>query len=290
MPALVSGLRVAGTWPQSPNELIIATRGPGEDALDAEDPRLTRVRWSEQETVFSRAGALGKRTAMVGWYHPYARVIGSHLAWCEWHEDPEPPFAARDTFWGAFADHFRGLFETGRYSTFGQSLAVRKAVAQHEAIRAQAAALATDARYDLVLIHWPLPHAPFFYDARRGDNTAANRGASGYVDNLVLTDRMLGELRALLDETYVGRRSTLIVTSDHWWRTSAQFDGIVDRRVPFIVRPARSDRAVRWDDRFETVRTGELILAILRDEVSDTDSLVAWLDAANKPTDALLIP
>jgi hypothetical protein len=289
MPALISGLAVAGTWPQHPSELLIALRGPGQESLIAEDPRLERVLWSEQSTVFSRARALGARTALVGWYHPYARIIGPHLDWCTWHEDPEPPFAVRRTFWGAYADHLRGLFETGRYSVFGQSLTVKKAARQHEAIRRDAMRLTAAAEtFDLVLVHWPLPHAPFFHDVRRGRHSAANRGPSGYVDHLSLADTMLGELLGALESADDRRPSTLIVSSDHWWRASASYDGRVDHRVPFIVRLPGAAGPERWDASFETRLTADLILELLVGRIRENEELRDWLagrSVGNAPTE-----
>jgi hypothetical protein len=278
MPALISGLAVAGTWPQHPSELLIALRGPGQESFVAEDSRLERVLWSRQSTVFSKARALGARTALVGWYHPYARIIGSHLDWCTWHEDPEPPFAVRRTFWGAYSDHLRGLFETGRYSLFGQSLTVKKAARQHEAIRRDATRLIASAEaFDLVLVHWPLPHAPFFHDSRRGRHSAANRGPAGYVDHLALADRMLGELLGALDAADREKPSTLVVSSDHWWRASASYDGRVDHRVPFIVRLPGATGPARWDARFETRLTGDLILELLAGRICGYEELRGWL-------------
>jgi hypothetical protein len=181
------------------------------------------------------------------------------------------------------------LAETGRYSLLGQSLAVRKSVSQHAAIRDDALTLATEMEYDLVLIHWPLPHAPYFFDRRRGTPTAANRGPAGYVDNLVLTDVVLGELLDAIDSCSAERSSAVIVTSDHWWRASASFDGRTDRRVPFGVRlPAsmRTTHGTRYDGEFETVRTAELILDLLAGRLCRPDDVVTWLAAGRRPARA----
>lgn len=279
MPALVSGLRVAGTRPVSPCELDIALHQPGLTPESPNDPRLAHVRWSTQATVFSRARELGARSAMVGWYHPYARILATHLTWAACYEAPDPAFAVRPGFCGAFADHWRGLLETGRYSLLGQSLAVRKAAAQHLAIREQALRLATAADRELVLLHWPIPHAPYFYDAVRQQPTACNRGPAGYLDNLTLADRSLGEVLEALAASPEQARTTVIVTSDHWWRTSARYDGRTDQRVPFLVRLAGETAAACWTDRFETVRTMELIVAILAREVITPVQLLGWLKA-----------
>jgi hypothetical protein len=216
---------------------------------------------------------------MVGWYHPYPRVIGRHLDWCAWHEDSEPAFAGRRSFAGAYVDHFRGLAESPSYSPWGQSLTVRKAVRQHEMIRGQANHLVRAAEFDLVMIHWPIPHGPFFFDTRQRQNTAANQGPRGYLSNLVLADAMLGELTASLAASDVVARTTMIVTSDHWWRRASSFDGSTDHRVPFVVRGPDAGQGVQCDAPFETLKTGELVLELLRGSVSTQSEVVDWLAA-----------
>lgn len=277
MPALISGFDVAGTWPTSFDQLDVAVRGKGQDGFAAEDPRLTRVKWSSQPTVFSRAQELGAYTAMVGWYHPYPRLIGSHLDWCAWHDNSEAAFAVRNSFWGAYVDHMRSLFESGRYSPFGQSLSVQKSARQHEDIRRQAARIVSDDLFDLTLVHWPLPHAPFFYDASSGSSRASNRGAAGYLDQLILTDLMLGEILALVEMEHDCRRSTIILSSDHWWRASEQFDGQLDRRVPFMVRFPQERKSTQSLQKFETRNTADLILKLMTGAISDHDDLSTWL-------------
>jgi len=266
MPALLSELPVVGTWPWSPTELRILTRGAD-----------TLVRWSEQETIFSRAGRLGVRSALVGWYHPYPRIIGDHVARCSWVEDPERPFAVRPHFAGAFVDHLLQPFESIPLFRVGASLTSRKAAEQHTRVRDEALHLTSAADFDLVALHWPIPHGPFFYDRTRRDHSGANRAPYGYLDNLVLADEMLGLVRAELERSRVGERTVLIVTSDHWWRISPQLDGVLDQRVPFIVKFPDETARVQWHEHFETVHTGELILELLGGRVSSASDLQAWL-------------
>src|SRR2546425_7901138 len=42
-----------------------------------------------RSNLFRRARALGYDTALIGWYHPYCRVLGSDLTRCYW-EAAEP--------------------------------------------------------------------------------------------------------------------------------------------------------------------------------------------------------
>jgi hypothetical protein len=47
--------------------------------------------------------------------------------------------------------------------------------------------------------------------------------------------------------------------------------------VPFLVRPPEGGRAVHVDGAFSTLGTHDLVLAILRGSIGDTDSAAAWL-------------
>src|SRR6185437_15894520 len=74
--------------------------------------------------------------------------------------------------------------------------------------------LIDDQNIGFVLIHLPLPHPVGFYSRKTGQ-----MGVRGdYLDNLVLTDRSLGQLIQWIDQTSLGSQSTIIVCSDHSWR------------------------------------------------------------------------
>ncbi|HKO61626.1 MAG TPA: hypothetical protein VJV03_10745 [Pyrinomonadaceae bacterium] len=68
---------------------------------------------------------------------------------------------------------------------------------------------------------------------------------------------------------------TVIVTSDHWWRTPS--DGHIDQCVPFIVKVPGQREGSSYATAFNTVVTRALILALLRGEVTDPPGLVRWL-------------
>jgi len=73
MPALISGRLISKAEPRGAGELMV-TYG------DSAAP----VPWSRQPNVFSSARELGFNTALVGWNHPYCRVLGSSLSACSW--------------------------------------------------------------------------------------------------------------------------------------------------------------------------------------------------------------
>ena len=259
MPALITGRPVVGVVPVSPIDLEL-TFADGKTAL-----------WSTQPNVFSRTRVFGYDTALVGWELPYPRVLGNALGIADWRPSPAYEQTRGETVsealwnqWGSLAPpvHVRRLF--------GQ----RVAELGDRAIR-----IASDGRFGLVLLHLPLPQPPGIYDRVTGRLTPWNfTGAeTEYLDNLALADRVVGELRRGLERARLLDRTWIVVSSDRWWRASKRPDGQVDHRVPFLVRSPEGDRTAHVDGAFSTLSTHDLILAILRGSIGDTDSAAAWL-------------
>jgi hypothetical protein len=157
---------------------------------------------------------------------------------------------------------------------------VRRLSAQRFAeVREMAIRTATDGRFGLVLLHLPVPRPPGIYDRATGRVTPWNFTGpdGGYLDNLVLADQVIAELRRGIERMRLADRTWIVVSSDRWWRGSKREDGRVDHRVPFLVRPPDGGRTAHVDAPFSTLVTHDLVLAILRGSISDTGSAAAWL-------------
>ncbi len=259
MPALITGRPVVAVAPASPNDLEL-TFSDGKTA-----------RWSAHPNVFSRARALGYDTAVIGWHLPYPRVLGGSLGLADWRPSDAHEQARADTFgqtlrnqWGSLAPpmNVRRLFSR-RVAELGD-LAIRTAA---------------DGRFGLVLLHLPVPRPPGIYDRATGRLTTWNfTGAGGgYLDNLALTDRAVADLRRGLERAHLDDRTWLVVSADEWWRASTRYDGQVDHRVPFLVRPPDGGPATHVDAAFNTLATHDLVLAILRGSIRDTGDAATWL-------------
>ena len=285
MPALLSGQLVSRFKPLDADELMIAFAGTEE-----------AVRWSTQPNVFSEAREGGFSSAVVGWYLPYCRIIGS-LTSCSWQGGqwkydrmtvPEcmlaqiqsvmqvTPFAAQ-------------LGLTRRLMTEGHArLRREKHMDAYLTILDDAKEAATDPDLDLVLVHWPIPHPPGIYDRSRDDFVLGEGG--NYLDNLELMDRALGEILRSMEDTGTWETTTVLVTSDHSWRTEfwrrqlfwtseeAAFANRTDHRVPFLLKIAGQKEAMTYEPVFNTVLTHDLLLALLRGKVRTLNSIVSWLD------------
>ncbi|HKQ37975.1 MAG TPA: sulfatase-like hydrolase/transferase [Verrucomicrobiae bacterium] len=256
LPALTIGRQVRGARPFSANDL--AFNGA--------------TRWSQVETVFSRARSLGFSTALVGWFHPYCRIMGNQLDHCDWY-----PYAV--------VELDRGL--TVREAAVNQLCSVSPQFQQRRmhtqnVLACQKAALDTlssPSPAAFTMLHLPGPHYPGIYDAKRGQFTFWKYSHDReYLENLVLTDKLFADLRRTLEQTGAWTNSWLIVSSDHWWRESAHYDGKTDHRVPFIIKAPAPNQSAIYDKKFDTILTYHLVLSILKGELTSAGDLAHWID------------
>ena len=259
MPALITGRPVVAVAPISPNDLEL-TFADGKTA-----------RWAAHANVFTRVRTLGYDTALIGWQLPYPRVLGGALGVADWRPSAADESVRGDTF---------GETLLNQWASLAPPLHRRRLSAQRFAELADLAIrAATDGRFGLVLLHLPIPHGPGIYDPASGRLTpwSFTRAGGGHLDNLALVDRVLARLRRGLERAHLEDRTWLVVTSDRWWPASNQYDGHVDHRVPFLVRPPDGGRATHVDTAFNTLAAHDLALAILRGSIADTRDAAAWL-------------
>ena len=167
----------------------------------------------------------------------------------------------------------------------------RDRIARFRRMLEDAKRIANDRSIGFAYVHWPVPHPPGIYD-RRADALEATKESS-YLDNLRLVDRTLGELRRAMEATGTWDDTTILVTSDHWWRARLwREEGAltpedepyadvvpVDHHVPFVLKLAGQKSGVAYDHTFNTVLTRDHFGAILRGEVRTPESVAQWLDA-----------
>jgi hypothetical protein len=241
------------------------------------------VSWGKQPNVFADARAAGFRTAVAGWYQPYCRVLNWSLDACWWWEMAAQynSMGRSDSMGRSLGEivpnQARSLFETSMLSPFGQSLCTQYHAQSYREMLERAKQLVSDRGFGLVLLHFPVPHAPHAYDRKTGTFTLANSAIQGYYDSLVLTDVTIAALRRSMERAGTWDTTTVLLSSDHWYRSSGALDGKLDRRVPFLLKMAGQREGAAFDEPFNTVVTHDLILAVLRQEVSTAQQAVEWL-------------
>jgi arylsulfatase A-like enzyme len=267
MPAFTIGRMVSGFDPVGPDELRIRLGDTNQV-----------VSWGKQPNVFSEARAAGFRTAVMGWYQPYCRVMNESLDACWWWEMPTLYNSLGRRFTEVAPKQARSLVETTLMSPFGQSLSTQYQGRSYHEMLDRAKQLGAGRDFGLVLLHFPVPHAPHAYDRKNGTFTLANAAIKGYYDSLVLADNTIGELRRAMERAGTWDEATILLTSDHPYRASEALDGKHDPRVPFLLKMAGHREGAVFDAPFNTVLTHDLILAVLRGELATPADVSRWLE------------
>jgi len=277
MPGLILGEPVIEAIPRGPYNLYLRTRSQSQP-----------VPWSAFPSVFDDARELGFDTALLGWYHPYGRLLNRSLTHCFWtpqwqdagveEEFTQPGFAS--SMWDRArlqlaalpgAGHLPGVFP-GVYDR-------QERIKLFSLLLSRALEWAADPSIGLVLLHLPVPHPPSIYSPPEGALTP--NGRMGYLDNLLLADRAMGLLRGSIEEAGLWNQSAVLVSADHGWRTSfwrnepgwTATEEAASRQdtsaVPFLLKlPGQTSGAV-YEKALPTVVTRRLIIEILSGRLTD---------------------
>jgi hypothetical protein len=255
----------------------------------------TYIRWSEQDSVFREARKMGFNTAVVAWAIPYCRVLKNDLSDCWWWSGSNQYNSAGSTVPELFLNRPRSLFENIYRSPFGRSLSTTRHIWVTGNVVAKSIEVARDPAIGVALLHMPVPHPPYFYNAvtARNDRAAApitgifEQTQEGYIDALALTDKIIGQLRHCMEEAGVWDTTTVIFSADHPYRHRTALDGhAVSRRVPYLVKMAGPEKPLRYDAPFSALITKNLILAVLSGELSRPGDISHWIDC-HRPDYAL---
>jgi len=269
------------------------------------------VAWHDQPNVFRRARELGVNTALVGWHHPYCRVIGDSVSQCVDIPNGHPTAAllreisvadegvAKAVLFlfelqsASLVDMLRLRDESNTASR--DEYVRRRQQKQYFEIRKQAFDAATDPRFGLVFEHFPIPHLYGIYNREKNDFTLNDK--LSYADNLALVDRTVGELRRSLEEKGLWDSTTILISSDHglrpdvWRGRQGWTDELQDLTitgqsplVPFIVKFAGSEQNVTYDRPFSAVVTGDFVLATLAGRITSAAEAASWIEQRSEMT------
>ncbi|MGH9601925.1 MAG: sulfatase-like hydrolase/transferase [Terriglobales bacterium] len=290
MPALFTGNLTARVEPQGSDELLLWF---GDEKGRAQDEPH---QWSTQPGVFGRVREAGGKAALIGWYHPYCRVLEG-MTRCHWRDGPLLLGGLRrdatipQAIYDQAMETMNTLFRLTRLGMLQERLRRERAAnaQDYTALLEAGKELAADPSYSLVVVHLPAPHPIGFYDRSRREFRLD--GGPSYLDNLALADRALGELRRAMELGAVGERTTVVLTSDHWWRADfwrrqpgwtpedeAAYSGRLDHRVPLLVSFPGQQQPLVFAKPLNTVVLHDLTLAILDGGIEGAPASVGWLE------------
>jgi hypothetical protein len=287
IPSLLTGIKSKPlNQPSGKSELII-------------NSNEGRKKFSETPSIFSKIRDFGGHSAIVGWFHPYCRVIGKDLAACYWESGDTVNGFEKLTLFQTMTRNLIDIFPSLPFGKRLQGIIESKLqnsdagryAKRHYRIMDAAKSVINNPHLDLAFLHLSIPHYPYLYDK----DSRSFGEKTDYLHNLALSDEVLGEIRQSLEKNNLWDDSTIIVSSDHQWRIDAYKgcqlavfcpsadelkinDGKEDPRVPFILKLKGQTESVIYDKPFNTVITHDLILAIIKGEVSTAKDVQKWLD------------
>lgn len=275
MPSLFTGRKVVHT----------TDAGESDRRLFFEDGKTEL--FSETTTFFTRAKEQQRNAAIAGWYHPYCRILGDDLVDCSAR-------AIRPEMKGMSVAQAAHRQATVLLESFPHGKKLRRAIgarsitktplAWHDeswkVIHARARALAVDPSLDVVLAHYPVPHPPGIWDAKTDSFSATGT----YEGNIELADRLVGELRADLENAQLWDQTAFIVLADHPKRGKGLIplpsprlaDGEI-RPVPFVIHMPGGGAAIREERKLSTTILHDLVLDLMQGTVDTTEELQTWL-------------
>lgn len=287
--------------------LITGKKVEASEAISRNDLRLKfadgEAKFSETPNIFRKVKSLNGETAVVGWVQPYCRVIGADLSACQWHSfdsvnDYQPNTLGKIMLRNVqnllvsipFGWRVNSLIDSG----LDRILEDKGYRPRHLEMLDATREIVVNPNIDLAFIHLPFPHPPNYYNAQKGDfDQVLSKQTSLknlYFDNLILTDKVLGEIRKTLEERNLWDDSTVIISSDHQWRVNVYQNQLFDKelkitngkedvRVPFFLKLKGKKDSVIYEKPFNTVITSDLILAIMKGEVAKIEDVKKWLEA-----------
>ncbi|MBX7173832.1 MAG: LTA synthase family protein [Pyrinomonadaceae bacterium] len=257
-------------------------------------------RFSENPTIFSKVKALGGNTSLIGWHHSYCRIIGQDLSACHWESSNLTVGFEEQKLFPAVLSNFQEMLNFIPFIGFSlfenikQNKERKNYTTRHFQMMDVAQQSVVNSKIDLAVIHLPFPHNPFFYQPETDsfDNKAGN-----YLDNLALTDQVLGSIRQNMEKAGVWDNTTVIISSDHHWRVSlykkngwgdlddliakdesfATMKNIENAKIPFFIKLKNQKESVIYEKPFNTVITHDLILAIMKGEIENVEDLKKYL-------------
>ena len=279
-------------------EVVTAFRiaGPAQYMLRTAS-RTAPFSWSSAQNVFDQARGLGANSALVGWFHPYGRLLNRSLVSCYWANVPflpgaEEPEAPLPLIWAMGRRPLRQLSVVplvGHFELFSpRHLDAAERGQRFLSLVRHACQVVADPTIRLALLHLPVPHPPGFYDRVRGE--LSTRASSTYIDNLALADRTLGDLYRAIGSAGLAGRTIVLVSADHGWRRGwragpdwtaeeeAAFGHRNNMGVPFLVRFPVDEPAVVYNRPFNTVLTARLILDALAGRLTGSAQLSEWIE------------
>lgn len=205
---------------------------------------------AEVPSIFDRLHRLGYRSSVTGFYINYRGLLGADGPDQAWSRSYTYKRSTRPEEVGLMLlqnlQHWTDPLSQALWTPLSTAVYSDSWVTLFRSMRERAlASLASEPDNTFLLLHLPLPHAPFVFNADgsfrgRYQGMRMSEDTAGYHRHLQYADHVLGEILQTLDSTGRFDQSLVVVTSDHSWRKEP--DSALTRlpdaglRVPLLVK------------------------------------------------------
>ncbi len=269
LPELLTGKVFTSSTPLSANTLQLTAPGG----------KTTNLKTAQ--TIIADMQQRHKKIALFGWYLPYARLFPT-VDVCKVY----PLYFSPDGLAEAIAYQLGSLIE----SRFTFLTSDTRHILMTQSMQNDVIHFLKTFQGGFLFLHYPVPHPDYIYHRSTRTYAINKNQIEGYLDNLALTDRLLGEVHATMEKTGIWDKSLVIVSSDHHWRSNT-YDGVTDSlHVPFLVKLPGQKKSLSSSDRFETVHTKEMILNVIDGKINTPEQLKTWMQNIPHPQESASIP
>jgi hypothetical protein len=228
--------------------------------------------FAQFRNFFAEAADAGARIAIIGYYHPYCRLFRQQTEYCSHY--------ALNTF-TPVASH--SLIIEMWSQVLGVTPLFRRinAIITYLAISNEISLAVADPHHDLVYLHASVPHGPNIWDSKTQSFTLFNTSKEGYFENLILADKLLGQIRGSLEQADLWDRSVVLLTSDHEWRHTYLYDNQRTKKIPFVLKMPDQDTPFDFALDFVPMRiTKDLLLRIQLGQITTSVDVASWLEGS----------
>jgi hypothetical protein len=266
-------------WSPSTHTKVVLAKllfpGEGRSHLELDEDTASwrrggeRVPTPEAESVFVPFARRGYRTALVGFYLPYRRLLGEQVDVVR--SEPHAPrgSGSLERMRLQALASLRFLPERWRREAYSRGWWQLGRRVRDDVLRI----LSTWPAATFLFSHWPLPHPPFVLESDgsyRGPYASDRRegGAEDYRRHLLYLDRVVGEVVGALESAGRFDASLLVLTGDHGWH---EHDADL-LHVPLLVKWPHQRTAEVVAGRFSTLDLAGLVELVARGESDLADA------------------
>jgi len=232
-------------------------------SLHLNRPDGTALLFGGAGSIFGTLSASGRTASVLGFYHPYCRFF--KLARCDSFAWPE----------------IGGVYAPLMANSPDLISAAFRHIDYWETITRDSLQLLPEylSRDDaLTFVHLNFPHLPAIYADKAMHVAATPDLRIEYDHNLLLTDRVVGQIVRQLETENARREVLLVLSTDHWLRRSSLGLGGPEssRPVPFIVWRVAESKGIVVSKPLSTVHTSSMILDYLDGKLTSQADIARW--------------